>query len=495
MDTNLPEQISEARSQDIGPGATARIRPSLLVLQGVIALGIVFGAGVFMQSMLAEKATPSQRPVREQVFTVDTVAANLGDHQPNISIFGNVVAGNILDLRTELAGPLLEVNPDIRSGAFVKAGTMLAKIDPFNYEIALAEAESDLLDGSAQLMEAEARIAAETADLANARAQLELAERDLERAQSLVKRGSVTQQTVDQRQQSLLQQKAAVDAAIATLGIEETKLLQQTTLIERLTLQKRRAERDLSLTTLVAPVDAIVESESITPGQIVTANQSVSQLLDLAAFEVKFNLSDEQYGRLTSKSASISGTPIGVLWKTGQREDQLTASISRVGSSISTDLGGVTLYGTLNDLPINTDLRPGAFVEISLPDRVYQSTFRLPETSLYDESRVYIVDGERLKSVEVEVYAFSETDVILTGDIPPGAKVLATRIAEVGDGLRVRDSSAPVEKKGGPGRNGKGKAPSSERQVKNKSDVQAAEGNIPSQKETPSSETQQAPKS
>lgn len=483
MDTNLPEQITAARPQDIGPSSTPRIRPGFLVLQGLMALAIVFGAGLFMQSMLADKTPPNQRPVREQVFTVDTVVANLGDHRPNISVFGNVVAGNIVDLRTELAGPLTQVNADIRSGALVSAGTVLAKIDPFDYETSLAEAETDLLDANAKLMEAEARIAAETADLANAQAQLELAEKDLERAQALVKRGSVTQQTVDQRQQALLQQKASVDAAKATLRIEETKLLQQNTLIDRLSLQKARAERDLSLTTLIAPVDAIVETESITPGQIVTANQSIAQLLDLSAFEVKFNLSDEQYGRLAGQSASIAGTPIVVLWKTGQREVQLSATISRVGSSISTDLGGVTLYATLHDLPKNTDLRPGAFVEISLPDRIYQNTFQLPEASVYDENRIYIVDDGRLKSVLVEVLAFTQADVILTGELPGGSKVLTTRIAEVGDGLRVRDTAAPEQGKPGERRKGSSRGPKPADSAEAKQD----ETNKPAKSQAPKS--------
>lgn len=495
MDTNLPEQIPDAKSQDIGVPVPARIRPVFLVIQGLVAVAIVFGAGVFMQSLLADKPSPKQRPVREQVFSVDTVVAQLADHQPRISVFGNVVAGNILDLRTELAGPLVVVNPDVRNGAVIAVGTELAKIDPFNYEIALAESESDLLDANAKFMEAEARISAETADLTNALAQLELAEKDLERAEALVKRGSVTQQTVDQRRQSLLQQKASVDAGKATLRIEETKLLQQKTLIDRFALQKRRAERDLSLTTLIAPIDAVVETESLTAGQIVTANQSVAQLLDFSAFEVKFNLSDEQYGRLTSDAASVSGMPIDVLWKTGQREVQMVATISRVGSSISTDLGGVSLYATLEDLPMSTDLRPGAFVEISLPDRVYRNTYRLPEASVYEEDRIYIIEDGRLKSVIVEVQSFTESDVILVGKIPAGASVLTTRIAEVGDGLRVRDTAAPDQPNKDRGQQGSKIGPQLGGQVQKKTNEQPAGGAKRPQEETSQAGKIRAPKS
>lgn len=454
MDTNLPDQMPNVAPPHASLGSersaeVKRIRPALLVLQGIIAIAIVFGAGVVMQSMLSDKAPPNQRPVREQVFTVQTAIASPENHQPRISLFGNIVAGNILDLRTELGGPLTYVNPEVRSGAVVAAGTILAKIDPFDFEITLEETQSDLQDANAKLSEAEARIAAETSALANARSQLELAERDLERAEELVTRGSVTRQTLDQRQQALLQRKASADAAEATLRIEETKLLQQQTQIERLSLQQRRAERDLSRTSLIAPVNAVVETEAITPGQIVTANQSVVQLLDLSAFEVKFTLSDDQYGRLTSQAGALLGSELDVIWKTGQRQDKYTALIDRTAPQISTDLGGVTLFARLANLPETTDLRPGAFVEISLPDRVYENAIRLPEAAVYDEQRIYLIQDGRLKSIPVEVLTYTGNDVLLRADIATDTKVLATRIAEVGEGLRVRDSKEPPQT--GPG--------------------------------------------
>tara|TARA_R110000868_G_scaffold22354_7_gene91603 strand:- start:3032 stop:4543 length:1512 start_codon:yes stop_codon:yes gene_type:complete len=477
MDTELPDQHTDRPSKELAraraestpmAGAaesdqseragTKRIRPVFLVLQGLIAIAIVFGAGLIMQQMLTEKVAPMQRPVREQVFTVETIPLQRGDFQPEISVFGTIIAGNIIELRSELSGPLISVNPLLRSGSVLSAGTEIASIDPFDYETALAEADIDILDSEAKMLEAQARLAAVKADVSNAEAQLELAERDLERAQALVAKGSATRQTVDQRQQALLQIRASLDSARSNLNVEEAKLAQQKAAMDRLALNRKRAERNLNQTVLTAPADAVVDTESITLGQMVTANQVVAELLDLSAFEVRFTLSDEQYGRLTrqtgDQNGQLPGTRINVRWTVGARQETVPATISRTASTIAADRGGITLFAALDPLPAATDLRPGAFVEVSLPDQVYADAIRVPEAVLYDEQRIYVAEDGRLRSVPVSVLTFSGTNVLLQvdpADLADGARILTTRIAEVGDGLRVREagSAAPEAERGG----------------------------------------------
>jgi RND family efflux transporter MFP subunit len=410
------------------------------VLQGLIALTIVFGAAVIMQRMLADREPPRQRPVREQVFTVQTVPVQRGNYQPEIQVFGTLTAGNVIELRSELAGPLIAVHLDLRNGAVLPAGTVIAELDPFEFETAVSEADVDLLDGEARLLEAQARLSAAGTDVENAVAQLELAERDVERAQALVSRGSVTRQSLDQRQQALLQAKASVDSARTNLKVEQARLAQQNAALKRLQLARDRAERNLTLTRLVAPTDVIVESESVSLGQVVTANQIVAQLVDLSSLEVQFTLSDGQYGRLTQTDNVLPGSDISVRWTVGSRQETVEAVISRVASSIATDRGGVMLIANIQNLPSDTDLRPGAFVEVILPDRVYEDSILVPETALYDEQRIYIAEEGRLRSMPVSVLAFWDADVIIQADLEDGARVLTTRISEVGEGLRVREA-------------------------------------------------------
>lgn len=466
MDTEVPDQHSDRSSRQLshaGSGAAypsavqpnrKRIHPFFLLLQALIAGAIVLGAAVLMQFMLEDKEPPRQRPVREQVFTVETVPVMRGEFQPEIQVFGTVIAGNIIELRTELSGPVISVSPELRTGAVLRAGTKIAELDPFEFQTAIAEANVDILDGEAKLLEAEARLSAVKTDLANAQAQLELAERDVERARALAAKGSLTEQTLDQRQQALLQSRASVDSARSNLKVEEAKLVQQRAALDRLALNRARAERDLTLTSLKAPVDVVVESEAITLGQMVSQNQIIAQLIDLSAFEVQFTLSDGQYGRLTGSDSDLLGTSILVEWAVGTRREKLVATINRIAPSIAADRGGVTLFGKIENLSPDIDLRPGAFVEVRLPDQSYTDAIQVPETALYDEKRIYIEEEGRLKSVPVSVLAYSGTNAILNADVKDGSKVLITRIAEVGDGLRVQEAGAEKPETGARERRG-----------------------------------------
>ena len=94
-------------------------------------------------------------------------------------------------------------------------------------------------------------------------------------------------------------------------------------------------------------------------------------------------------------------------------------------------------------------IRPGAFIEVIVPGRRYPGTFKLPETVLYDDDHVFIdVDG-RLVRRDVKIVGYDEDAIILKGDLKPGDQVLVTRIAEVGEGLKVRsEGQGPVDASG-----------------------------------------------
>lgn len=429
------------------------MRPLLLVLQGVLALGIVSGAGFAMQAMLAEREAPQQRPVREQSFTIETVPASRATHQPRLTVYGDIVAGNRIELRGSVGGTVMSVHKDLQSGALVEAGAALVALDAFPFETALSEAQIAVDEAEARVAEAEARRTAYARELQSAEAQLTLAEEDLSRADTLLARGSVTQQTVDQRRQTLIQRRASVDQVRANQTGEEARLRQQRAALARAELQVSRAARNLAETQIAAPVTGIIETESVALGQTITANQSIATLIELDALEARFILSDAQYGRI---AANLIGTPVDVIWATGAEERAYQATITRTGAAIRQDQGGVTVFARLSLGAALTnggfDIRPGAFVSVSLMDRAYVDSYRVPETALYDENRIYVVDGERLASVFVTPLAFDGDTVILRSDLVEGSQIMITRIAEAGDGLKIRIAGAPRQRGSRPAR-------------------------------------------
>ncbi len=108
-----------------------------------------------------------------------------------------------------------------------------------------------------------------------------------------------------------------------------------------------------------------------------------------------------------------------------------------MGSRIDPTTGGVDLYARILDAGLDQPLRPGAFVEVEIADRAYPGVARLPESALHGEGTVYAVVENRLEARRVSVAAYDGDDVLLRGELAEGERVVTTRFAEIGPGVRV----------------------------------------------------------
>ena len=71
--------------------------------------------------------------------------------------------------------------------------------------------------------------------------------------------------------------------------------------------------------------------------------------------------------------------------------------IERAGGEVDPASGGVDLYARIKSGGPDTVLRPGAFVEVVVADRVFEKVARLPIAALHEGNKVYAVVGERLE--------------------------------------------------------------------------------------------------
>jgi multidrug efflux pump subunit AcrA (membrane-fusion protein) len=94
--------------------------------------------------------------------------------------------------------------------------------------------------------------------------------------------------------------------------------------------------------------------------------------------------------RIVSSEQTLVGREVKVLWHVGDKPVQYKARIERVGAEIAAEKGGVEIYARIVNPNKPTPIRPGAFVEVRMPDRAYERVTSLPQTSLYG-NRVYVI--------------------------------------------------------------------------------------------------------
>lgn len=408
-------------------------------LRFLLPLLIVTAAGgaYFLLSITQPQVVP-EAP-EERIWTVNASTVEFADIQPELQVFGEIVPGRKVELRALVAGEILETGENFQEGGIIKAGDLLVLIDPFDYEAARDEATAQLDEGRARLSEIKARAVLEGQALVSARQQLTIRQRDLSRAIRLAKGGNISQKTVDDRRLAVSQQEAAVDQRVSNVAVENSRVEQQEATISRLEVGLRRAERDLNNTRVVSPFTGFVGDVSAERGKRVSLNDKLADLTDADRLEVAFTLSDAQYGRIIAAEGNVTGRPAKVLWRVGDRQIEYDATIERVGAEISAASGGVEAFARLETKGTDTPLRPGAFVEVRLPDTRYQQVAQLPETALYENSRVYVIAEGRLEARDIEVAARTSDGILVSGNLSPGEKVLATRFAEAGPGVRVEE--------------------------------------------------------
>lgn len=417
----------------------ARRRPVLSWLMKSVVPVLVIGAGLATyQYLKATRPEKQSRPPQERVFSVKTIAAEAKTVQPKIKVYGTTVSGRRVDIRALVSGRVIETSSDLREGGSIGAGDMLVRIDPFSYESAVQESSALLAEAKARVNELEASIASDTASLKSAQEQLALAKTDVARAEPLAKRGTVSKRVLDERIQTRLTRQQSVDQLTNSIKVWTAKVEQQKATIARLEAALALSERRLDETVLKAPFNAYVVDVTSQEGRMVGANDKIATLIDRDWMEVKFTLSNQQFGRLVADSKTLEGRDVDIVWVLGSKEVRYPAKIVRVGAEVSADTGGVEMLARIDNPSTPIPLRAGAFVDVYVPDTTFEGVFQVPPTALYSGDTVYVVEDERLVARQVDVVGSLKNDLLIKGPIASGAQIVATRVSTPGTGVRVQ---------------------------------------------------------
>ncbi len=377
------------------PATRSRLRSIALPLL------IFVTAMVLISVLMATRPRLEVTPAPERVWYVEIATAEHRTRQPQLNLFGEVVAGRRSELRPAVSGDMVAIGENFREGAFVRKGELLVQIDPFDYETGLAEQRSMLKESEVKL---------------------EMLRRELARAKELYAANNVSEQFLDGAELDVAQQEA---------------------IVEQREIGMRRAARDLEETRLVAPFDGVVHNVNAAIGKNFSGFGAdiVGEVIDTSQIEVRFTLSNAQYGRLLESGESIVGRPAQIRWEVGDSFFEYRSEIRRVGGEITSTTGGVEAYAVIAEADGPILLRPGAFVRVSLPDTAFSNALQVPDTALYGDDMVYVVEGDRLAARTIEVLGFTGSDVLCrgVGDTPirDGDRIVITQLREAGPGSRV----------------------------------------------------------
>ena len=415
------------------------ISSRIVIPIAVITVGALIGA-----YLIGTRPQAHPNPPAERVRPVKVVTAQRISIQPELLVFGEIISGREAELRAMVAGRLVHLDPAYRNGAYVAAGNRLAEIDPFEYEITVRERRADVAEAQSKLRELQSELESNRRLLILLDEQIDLRKRDSNRVSNLVKKSQASEKALDDAEIALntahqmwLQGEQAIDGLMA-------RIEQQRAALERADANLDRSERDLSDTTVVAPFSGFLQDIVVATGKRVAIGESIGRLIDADGLEARFELPNADYARVMGAAPEtldlhrhpLSGTKINVSWRLGQSTYDYTSVIERAGAEIDSTTGGVVLHARITGGPTKI-LRPGAFVEVSVPDIRYEDVIVLPASAVSSSGVVYVVENSRLEEHKVNVVREFGDKMFVKSDIGAESLIVADQFPEIGPGISV----------------------------------------------------------
>lgn len=347
----------------------------LVTAAAVLSIVVVIAyTGKQMQSHL-QKPPEESKPSYPDVAVIN---ANKGTFQAQIEGYGEASAKYSLELTSEIAGRVDSFADRFESGAEFKQGEVLLSLNRVAYEQTVASAEADVAQAKLNLLEEQRQ-----------------GEQALAEWQSSGMEGEPDSPLV-LRQPQLDAAKTALINAQLTLAT---------------------AKRNLALTEIRAPFDAIVVSRDVEPGSYVQQGGSIATLDSTNKVEIPIPLSSYQWQNLQQvTSNSHLNWPAKVVNVDGSAS--WSGYVDRVIQHIDSTTRQRSLVVVV-DKPLSQKqpLLAGTFVKVTVEGRSLPDLWQVPATAVTQDNMIWYVDNQNQLASFIANKQFEKGDVVYI--LPP----------------------------------------------------------------------------
>lgn len=357
----------------------------------IAAIVAVLAIGVWAwRAGKARKAAPATVQVEAVVELArsDVVDAQTNALNQGVLLTGSLRAVHSAVVKARVAGELQGLA--VREGDAVRAGQVIATIDPAEHQARLRQAQQQ-------------------ADAA--RSQVEIAKRNFDNNQAMVDKGFISRTALESSQSSLTGAQATYQAAVAAVDV---------------------ANKTLDDTALRAPITGVVSQRLAQPGERLAIDGRVIEIIDPTRLELEATLApaDSVHVR-TGQTARLNVEGAA---------QPVTATVVRINPSAQAGSRGVPVYLSV---PATPGLRQGLFAQGMLVTERVQAlavplgAVRTDRPTPY----VQVIEGERVRHKAVQPgargEAGDETLVAVTG-LQAGARVILGHVGALREGTAVR---------------------------------------------------------
>ena len=369
-----------------------RLRPFLWLLGGA---AVVIAAILAWQKFSPAPVESSNRGWRNTTQAVPVRVAPVLSERLDLHVkaLGTVTPVNTVTVRSRVEGELVEVA--FAEGQEVKAGDLLARIDPRSYEVRLAQARGQQAQNLAQL---------------------ENARTELARYRDLAAKGHVAAQQLSAQEALVREYEARRQSDAAS--VEDARL-------------------QLSYTRIAAPISGRVGLRAVDAGNLVGSSDVLVTITQMQPIGVMFTVPETELPRLLD---AVHGNPALAVeaWDRDERAILATGTLASLDNRIDTQTGTLRLRAQFpND---DGRLFPNQFVNVRL--RVLsEDAVTIPNAAVQFGSQgsyVFVVGADDTVTMRALQLGASEGErVVVREGVQPGERVVLEGLDRLREGGRV----------------------------------------------------------
>jgi multidrug efflux system membrane fusion protein len=362
---------------------------SFIALPTTMSTRTFYTAGAVLATALLVTACSKPAPSEEPVRAVKVSTVGVASIQSGAEFSGEVRPRVESRLGFRVAGKL--VRRPVELGQMVKAGQVLAQLDPQDYKLATEAAR------------AQVAAAATNRDLAAA---------DFKRFKELRDQNFISGAELERRETTLKAAQAQLDQAQAQLNSQGNQA---------------------SYTTLVADVSGVVTAINAEPGQVVTAGTPVVQIAQDGPRDVVFSVPEDKVALIKAGSSvdvrvwASKTTVKGVVREVAASADPVTRTFT---VKVALDSKDALTLGT------TVSVVPQAF------DRSGVQVMKLPTSALVQSGKstgVWVLDTASMtvKLQTITVATADGNEVVVADGLQPGMQVVIAGVHVLSPGQKV----------------------------------------------------------
>jgi RND family efflux transporter MFP subunit len=278
-------------------------------------------------------------------MTVELGTATRGDVAAHLTVVGNLIGLQTVDIAPRTGGRLLSVN--VQLGDRVRRGQVLAKVE-----------DREIVE---QVRAAEASQEVAKATIRQREADLKVAELNFERSKNLFGRQLLAKQALDDAESRYM-------AAVAQTDLSRAQLLQNEARLQELRI-------NLQHTSVASPVDGYVGKRNVDPGAMVNTNTAIASVVDISRLRLVVNVVEKDL-RLVN-AGDVADVEVDAF-----PGEKFSGKIARVAPV----LDPATRTATMEVEIPNGDhkLKPGMYARINLTVEERKNALVAPKNAVID---------------------------------------------------------------------------------------------------------------